>query len=1040
MANNPVAANLLMLVVVLGGFAAINDLTKEVFPEFPPETVTITVPYPGSSPEEVEDGIVRVIEESVQDVVGIKEIRSVATEGAGVVTVQMEAGTAMDSAFAQVKSRVDGIASFPADAEEPVVEEDIARARAIFLSVYGDLDEKQLRALGDRLRDEVLQLPDITQVSVQADRDYEISIEVSDANLRRYGLSFDDVVTAIRLRSRDLPGGRLRTEDGSITLRSVGQAYTADEFARLVLVTRTDGTLIKVGDIATVRDGFDEQPVLSRLNGKPALTLRIERVGEQDVLKITDEVQKYAERKRAELPPGVSLHAWADTSVILKGRINLMLKNALQGGILVMITLALFLHPSLAFWVILGVPFSFLGALMAMDLFNVGVSINILSVFGFILVLGMLVDDGIVTAESAFSQLEEERQGVDSIVRGVRRVSVATVFGALTTMIAFTPAFLLTEGLGRVISILVPVVVFSLAFSLLETKLILPAHLRHMRLDYSAQDMRSPKGWLIAAQQRCSAGMVNFAENVYRPLLQKALDFRYLTMAIFIGGLLICIALVPSGIVRFVFFPNVPSDFITVELKMPSGTAWQKTHDYALRIEQAARDMDSRYGKETGVSSSVIREILTLSTTDTQANVIVELVPSTERSVDSVKLAAWMREALGKLGGTQSLIFGANAGPGMAPVDLEISGQDLDEMRSAARELRTALLDFDGVTDIRDTFDAGGEELDIRVTKEGEALGLGQVELARQVRQAFFGAEIQRVQRGEHEVKVYVRLPQADRKSLESLHSLWINVPGRGKVPFDVVGTAVQRTGVSVINRFDRRRVVNVRADVDKTRIEPGEVNASVMKDVMPGIAKRHPGISYRLAGEGETQADSTTALEWGFVAIVVMIYGALAIPLRSYKQPLIIMSVIPFGLTGAVLGHLILGNSVSILSVIGMIGLTGIVVNDSLVMVDHINHRLNDRGEYWRDAVLNGAVRRFRPVVLTSLTTFMGLLPIQMETSIQAQFVKPMAISVAFGVLFATAVTLLLVPILYYVGQDLRRLFGGRDEVPDTDAVTTGS
>ncbi|TGD75496.1 efflux RND transporter permease subunit [Mangrovimicrobium sediminis] len=1032
MANNPVAANLLMLVVMLGGLAATSDLTKEVFPSFPPERVTVTVPYPGSSPEEVEAGIVRIIEEEVQDIVGVKEISSVAMESVGIVNVQMEAGANMEQALAQVKSRVDGIASFPADAEEPVVEEVIERGEAMSVSLYGALDEFQLRELADSLREEILLIPGITQVAIEGARNYEISVEVSDAALRRYGLAFDDVVNAVRLGSRDLPGGRLRTREGSITLRSVGQAYSAEEFAAIPLVSRSDGTLISVGDIATVRDGFEEQPVLSRLNGKPSVTLRIDRVGEQDVLAMTENLRAFVERKQAELPEGVELVAWLDASVVLKGRIGLMLKSAAQGAVLVVITLALFLNTSLALWVILGVPFSFLGALMMIDLLNVDVSINILSVFGFILVLGMLVDDGIVTAESAFAQLEEEHQGVDSIVRGVHRVATATIFGALTTMIAFTPAALLTEGVGRFLSVLVPVVVFSLMFSLLETKLILPSHLRHIRAHSGPPDKRTLGGKLKALQLSCSGWLQRVGDERYRPLLELAVNYRYLTLAVFVSGLIVSLALVPSGIVRFVFFPDVASNYVTAELKMPNGTPWQKTHEYAVRLEESALAMDRRYRETTGSETGVVLEIRTLATSDNESQLIVELVQSTEREITSVQLAAWMREALGELPGVQTLVFDANAGPPVVPVDIELIGQDLAEMRSAARELKQALLDFEGVSDVRDTFDAGAPELDIHVTPEGEALGLGQAELARQVRQAFFGAEVQRVQRGRHEVRVYVRLPQESRQSLEALHSLWIDVPGHGKVPFDVVGVANERTGVSVINRFNRNRVVNVRANVDKARVEPAEVNQEMVERVLPQIFERHPGITHRMSGEAEAQADSTDSLGLGLAVVLVLIYAALAIPLRSYALPLIIMSVIPFGLVGAVWGHWILANSLSILSLIGMIGLTGIVVNDSLVLVDHINHRLDDRGEYWEDAVINGAVRRFRPVVLTSLTTFVGLVPIQLETAIHAQFVKPMAISVAFGVLFATFVTLVLVPVLYYVGQDLRALAGravGRGE-----------
>jgi multidrug efflux pump subunit AcrB len=1029
MAGNPVAANLLMLVVMVGGLVSIQTITKEVFPTFPSRFLTITVPYPGSSPEEVEEGIVRKVEEAVQDIPGVKEIRSVARESVGTVTVELEVGTPMTKALSQVKVRVDGISSFPADAEEPVVEEILSRTAAMRLTLYGELDEAPLKELADELRDEILALPGITQVAVTGARDYEISIEVSDHALRRYGLSFDDVVNAVRARSRDLPGGKLRTDAGSITLRSVGQAYTGEAFAALTLISRGDGTRVRLGDVATVRDTFEDQPVLSRLNGRPSVTLEVDRIGDQNVLAMTDRLRRFVEDRRGELPPGVELVTWADRSEYLTGRINLMLKSALQGAILVMLTLALFLNLSLAFWVILGVPFSFLGALLMIEVLELSVTINIISVFGFILVLGMLVDDGIVTAESAYAQLERENQGVDSIVRGVKRVAVATIFGVLTTIIAFLPAARLEEGVGRILSAIVPVVVLSLLFSLLETKLILPAHLRHLKIDPDPTPSKPPLGWLQALQRRCSRGMVQFAEGPYRRLLRLAIELRYITLAVFLGGLLLCLALIPSGLVRLVFFPNIPSDSINIDLKMPQGTSWKKTHEYTLRLEQAAWAMDQRFREETGTADSVIQVMNALSREDTESTLSIQLVPSTDRRVTSVQLANWLREGLGEMSGVQSLVFDASVGPGGIPVDVELSSRNLESLRDAAAELKHALLAFDGVYDIRDTFDAGGPELDIRVTPEGDALGLGQVELARQVRQAFFGAEVQRMQRGRHEVRVYVRLPEESRASVDALASMWIDVPGHGKVPFDVVGEAVEQTGVSVINRFNRQRVVNVQAEVDKSRVEPGVVNREIIQNLLPDILARYPDVRHRLTGEAEEQADTSRFLGMSYVVILIMIYAALAVPLRSYGLPLIIMTVIPFGIVGAVLGHLIVGSDVSMLSVIGMIGLTGIVVNDSLVLVEHITHRQRDGGEYWQHAVLEGGVRRFRAVVLTSLTTFMGLLPIQLETSIQAQFVKPMAVSVGFGVLFTTFVTLVLVPTLYFIGRDLHHLIFGAEE-----------
>ena len=1022
MASNPVAANLLLLIVVVAGLFAIETMDKEVFPTFPSETFTITVPYPGSSPEEVERGIVLRIEEAVRDIVGIKEIRSEAREGVGVVTIIMKPGSDMSKAVNLAKVRIDGIASFPADAEEPIIEYIEAFTRAIRVSLFGDIEERKLKELSEQIREEILGLGNISEISILGEQDYEISIELSDDKMRLYGLSFDDIVNAVQARSRDLPGGLLRTDGGAITLRSISQAYQGHEFEQLTLISRDDGTRIKLGDIATVRDGFAEQPVLSTVDGKPALTFAIDRVGNQNVLEITALIKDYVARKQLELPEGVSIQAWSDASRILRGRIDLMLRNAAQGAGLVVLTLALFLDISLAFWVVLGLPFAVLGCLATLQLFGLPVSINVISVFGFILVLGLLVDDAIVTAESAYARLEQEGKGLESVVGGVRRVTTATVFGALTTVVAFGPSLFLTEGFARILSQLAYVVILCVIFSLIETKLILPAHLQHIRVPRKGKTL----GPLRRIQQRIAGSLTAFARGPYRRALAVAVNYRYTTLAIFLGGLIICLALIPSGILRVTFFPSVPSDTIDVTLEMPQGTPWQKTHDYARRIETAAKAMNERFKSQDAGGRDVIVALQTISETDTRAQVQVELIVSEERQIDSTVLGQWLRDELGPLPGIRSFRLNAAAGPGGSPVDIELQGTDLDQLRQAASELKLQLATIDGVRDIRDSFNAGGRELNIKVTPEGEALGLGDVELARQVRQAFFGAEIQRVQRGRDEVRVYVRLPQDDRSRLETLQSLWITLPDRRRVPFSVVGRAFEQTGLSVINRTDLSRVVSVRADIDKTVISSSDVFSIVEKDALPDILARHPLVRYSVAGEVEEQRDTSKGLLYGGLIVMLLIYAALAIPLKSYLEPLLIMSVIPFGVTGAFLGHLILGMDVSILSAIGIIGLVGVVVNDSLVMVDFINHYV-DEGHDWKSAVLEAGPMRFRAIILTSLTTFIGLLPIQLETSIQAQFVKPMATSVGFGIFFSTAVTLFLVPTLYYIAQDIRRVFSRR-------------
>ena len=1017
MASNPIAANLLLVIVLIAGYIAIEGIRKEVFPSFPSDTFTVTVPYPGSSPEEVEQGIVLKIEEELRDIVGIEEIRSTAMEGVGVVTVEMEPGSDIAKALNQAKVRVDSIPAFPLDAEEPIVEEVLSRGYAMRVSIYGELNEIGLKQLADQVREEILDLEGISEIRVFGERDYEISIEVSSADLRRYGLDFDQVVDAVRNRSRDLPGGMLRTDSGSITLRSVSQAYTGQDFAALTLVTRADGTSIKLGDVATIVDGFEDQPVLSTLNGRRAITFIVDRVGDQDVLQITDELRTYIAQKQAELADGIYITGWIDESKILRGRIDLMLRNAAQGAVLVVLALALFLDLGLALWVILGVPFAIMATLATIYFLGLPISINVLSVFAFILVLGILVDDGIVTAESAYAYIQAHGPGTASVVQGVRRVSTATIFGAMTTIIAFGPTLFLTEGFARVMTHIGPVVVLCIFFSLVETKLILPAHLRHIH-----RDKAPPAGWRGSVQRlqgRFAAALTRFATGPYRSFLQACLRQRYTTLAVFLAVLIVCLALVPSGLVRSVFFPNVPSDQLMVTLEMPQGTAWERTHDYARRIEAAAREMNARYLEEANTSVDVIRELMVVSESDASASVDIDLVPSEQRSISSVVLAQWLREALGPLEGVRELTIDAVAGPPGSTLEVQFTGSSLEALQLAARELKHALAEMPGVVDISDSFNAGGKELDIQVTAQGEALGLGTVELARQVRQAFFGAEVQRVQRGRDEVRVYVRLPAQDRARLDSLQSLWIRLPDGRKVPFPVVGEAREQTGLSTIDRIDRKRVVFVRADVDKRAVEPGEVTRALKTEVLPQILAGHPGITYSFGGEVEAQEETSRSLAYGTVIILIMIYGALAIPLKSYMEPLLIMSVIPFGVIGAILGHLLLGKDLSILSVIGIIGLVGVVINDSLVMVDFINHYI-DEGHDWHPAILEAGPRRFRAVILTSVTTFLGLLPIQMETSIQSEFVKPMAISIAFGVLFATVVTLILVPVLYHIAKDL--------------------
>lgn len=1023
MACNPIAANLLMLLVMVAGIYAIATIKKEVFPSFPSETLTITVPYPGSSPAEVEEGVIIKIEEAIADIPGIKEIRSQASEGSAVITVDILPGLDINDTLNKVKTRVDAISSLPAEAEQPIIEEMSGRTQVLSLTLAGPLDEQQLKQQGDEIRERLLQLPSLTQVSILSEREYEISIELSEHALQAYGLRFDDVVRRIQQQSRDLPGGRLRTSAQNFTLRSSGQARNRADYEQLIVLQQDNGSQLRLKDIASVNDGFSEQPILTEFNNQPAITLQVDRIGEQSALAISRDVRQLVETLNSSLPEGVSLTVWADRTTVLKGRIELLLNSAMQGALLVIIALSLFLRPQLAFWVVVGVPFCFLGALALMGTPWIGHSINVISLFGFILVLGIVIDDAIVTAESAFYTLEKENDGINSIIKGVRNVATATVFGVITTIIAFLPMLFMTEGISRLFVSAATVVVLCLALSIIETKFILPAHLRHIRIR-QASDYTNPLAHgFIRFQDFFSQGLLRFAEYRYRPFLQRCLAYRYITLAVFVGFLLISSQLVPSGLLRFIFFPNVPSDFITVNLEMPRSTHYSMTHQYAETIRDAGWTLNERYRQVTGEDRDVIDNLSLIANSDSSAEIRVALIPSTERDITSVEMVNWWREALGELPGIKSLTFDGNAGRNSLPINLRFESDNLDTLRLLASEVKQTLGNYEGLFDINDSFDSGARELDIRISEQGRALGLGQAELARQVRQAFFGAEVQRIQRGRHEVRVYVRFPADQRNSINTLESMWIRLPDGSEAPFSQLAWIENREAISTINRIDRQRVVNVTANLDKARHEPGRILADLQATVLPDILARYPDVDYQLAGEAEEQQGNVEVMLLTSLIMLMMIYSALAIPLKSWLQPLLIMSVIPFGIQGALIGHLLMGKEISVISIVGIVALAGIVVNDSLVLIDYINQKMR-QGESWRQAVAFAGERRFRAVILTSVTTFLGLLPIQLETSIQAQFLKPMAISVAFGVLLATVVTLLLVPVLCYIADDLRLLW----------------
>nr|VFK23836.1 MAG: Multidrug efflux pump subunit AcrB [Candidatus Kentron sp. LFY] len=1044
-AKNGVAANLLMvLILMLGAHALSSRIPLEVFPNIDLDVVAISMVFRGATPMEVEEGIVIRIEEAISDLSGIDRIISNANEGSARIRIEIEDGHSPREVLDDIKNRVDAINTFPVDAERPVYEVLQHRKEVIRVAISGDLPERPLRELGERVRDDLLALPETTWIDLTGVRPYEIAIEVGQHNLERFGIGFDDVVGAVRNASKDYPAGSLKTRRGDILLRTRGQAYTKADFERIVIISRPDGTRLTLGDIAHIEDGFAENPLYARFNGEPAVFLDIYRVGDKSALALARDVRDYVDDFKQHLPPGVSMDYWRDHSRIIKLRLDTLLNSAIQGGLLIFLLLTLFLRLSVAVWVCVGIPISFAGAFALMP--ELGVTLNIVSLFGFILVLGVVVDDAIITGENIYIHLRRGEDPTLAAIRGTREVAVPVTFGILTTAAAFIPLLFVEGRRAPVFAQISMVVISTLIFSLVESKLILPAHMRHIRMGHGdGTARRRLGGWLTGIQCRVADSLERGIDTLYRPFLARALERRFLVISLFMGFSFILLSLVLSGRYGFVFFPRVQSEIAHVTLAMPKGTPVEITSRHMEHILETARHLQDKY-RDPSTHESIVRNIALLvgwtssNVFDAGRNlggdshlgqVILELVPPEERSIAiaTSKLVREWRTGIGQIPGAEELGFRAEIGRSGDPIDIQLMGDDFDTLTAAAREVKGRLSGYPGLFDIQDSLDANREEIRLHLRPEAELLGLSVSDLGKQVRHAFFGAEAQRIQRGRDDVRVMVRYPLAERRSDLDLANMRIRTPSGVEVPFSAVADVVTDTAFSTIRRIDRHRSVNVTADVDK---KTTDVNR-IMRDLTPFLAdldQRYPGVRFSLEGELREQRESFASFYAGIAVVLFIVYALLAIPFRSYVQPLIVMAIIPFGIFGALLGHMIMGMSLSIMSIWGILALVGIVVNDSLVLVDYINRRRRE-GVPLADAVQTGGMARFRPILLTSLTTFAGLTPLLLDKSTQAQFLIPMAVSLGFGILYATLVTLLLVPIGYLILEDARRILGFPAESP---------
>ncbi len=1041
-ARNRVAANLLMLMILVAGFLAVLfGVRREIFPQISLDMITVTVPYPGATPLEVEEGILLPIEEAVADLDGIDTLDATASEGAGTVVIEVRSDYDTRELMSDVKSRVDGITTFPDDAEEPVIEELVLKMHVITLALASEsADELALRHLAEQVRDDLLTIPGITRVPLGGARNYEIGIHVSEEDLRRYGMTFDEVAGAVRASSLNLPAGSIRSGSGDIRIRTQSQAYNQRQFENLVVRTDPDGTRVRVRDVAEVVDGFEEDERWTRFNGHPAVMLNVLAPSRENLPEVVARVHEYVEEKRAELPAGVTLDTWFDFSRFYTERQELMVRNGLQGLALVFVCLALFLNLRLALWVALGVAVSFVGTFAV--LWYIDQSINMVSMAAFILVLGIVVDDAIVVAESIHQRHSEGLPGEEGAVAGVTRVATPVIFAVVTSVIAFLPMFAISGPDGKIWGVIPSVIVSCLLLSLVESMLILPAHLSHeappRRIAWYLWPIW-PVVWLLQrAPVAVDRHLRRFIDHVYRPALETTLRWRYMTVATFVATLILVVGMVAGGRIRASFFPRLAGDVAVASLEMPHGTSAEPTRRVLERIEAAALKLREEVDGDPTQPRAVKHVVVSMGghpIGDTKnhqpggkstgashlAEAAIEFDNLHARGLSSQKLADRWRDLVGTVPGVRRLTFDATEGNDNKDIHIRLTSDNLSDVEAATAELKKALAGFAGVYEISDTLGSRQQEITLAIRPEAEPLGLRSQDLARQVRQAFYGEEAQRIQRGRDDIRVMVRYPLSGRRSIADLRNMRIRTPQGSEVPLGEVAEIAFGEGSATIRRSDRKRIADVTALLQRDVVDnPDGIMEELQAGFLASLPDRYSGMKWTPEGGMKDQKRVLTELGIGFGVAMFGMYALMAIAFKSYLQPLVIASAIPFGFVGAVLGHVITGQTFSIISFLGLVALAGVVVNDNLVLIDTANRMIRE-GKAVGDAVREACPQRFRAILLTSVTTFLGLTPLMLETSLQAKFIVPMAVALAFGVAFATLITLSLVPCLLLILEDLR-------------------
>ncbi len=1052
MAQNHVAANLMMLIILIGGFITLSRLKQEIFPEFEIDLVVITCPYPGASPSEVESGILLTLEEKMRSVDGVKAINATAKEGVGVVSLELLTGANRDKVLNDVKNVVDRITSFPEDMETPSVALADRKIPVITVVVSGDEDHATLHSISEVVRAELLNRPEISQVVVGGVKPLEISIDIKKETLEEYNLSLTQIAQQIRLFSLELPGGSVETKGGTFLVRLSDRKLKGEEFENVIIKTGQMGGEVRLGDIAKIRDGYSDVDLEYKFNGKPAVTITAYRIGKETPTEVAASVRQYLAENQNRFPESVQLSMWDDNSVLLKQRIELLVRNATTGLILVIIVLALFLQKRLALWVAVGIPVSFFGTFFLMG--PLDASINMITLFALIITLGMVVDDAIIIAENVYHKMKKGIPPLQAAIEGAQEMTVPVTFSILTTIAAFFPLLVIPGVMGKIFY-LIPVIVISvLFFSWMESFFILPAHLGH-NAEQKENWLTKRLAWLDRLQERCNSWLKEFIEEKYQPFLRMVLKHRYLAIAFAVASLFLVIGTLPAGILKFNFFPATEGEIVSADLRLTYGIPMDRTEEVAklllstcnktleeLNAVESTRGIFSRIG-QTG--SSFGPGGASLSSGSHLISILVDLGPSDERDFSIREFSTLWKKNLPVIPGTESFKIGGGDGPRAGKdIDIELYHRDIKMLGEASIWLADKFREYEALTDVENSFTGGKPQMDFKLRPGAYNLGITSRDVGVTIRNSFYGAEALREQRGRNEMKVVVRLPKDQRKSEYDIENMLIPTRSGTYVPLASVASMTRGTAPTEINRLDGERVVNVSAEMKPGTISGNEMLASLKgqrkgpvskrleekgrikseKSLFVEMQEKFPGIKWGLGGQQKAQKESFASLGPNFLMALLVIFTLLAIPFKSYFQPIIVMTAIPFGIVGAFTGHLLLGYDLSIISAMGIIALSGVVVNDSLVLVDATNkYRL--QGLTVTESLIRAGMRRFRPIMLTSLTTFFGLLPMIFETSRQARFLIPMAISLGFGILFATVIVLLIVPALYIWLERIRFRLG---------------